>query len=487
MTASLEAPRVAILVVNWNKKNDLLNLMEALKRLDYENREIVVVDNASTDGSVEALRGGYPEVSIIENRKNLGGTGGFNTGLNHILQKHKGRYKYVWLLDNDALVDPVALKELVRTAESDPSIGLAGSKIMNPRDPGMIVELGADIDWKRGVVRPLMKNTPDRDGLEDLYDVDYVAVCSALVRVSALERVGVMDERYFIFWDDMDWGVTFRRNGYRVVAVNRSVVYHPAFTEKGPLSPAMTYYAFRNPLLMFSKHAASTKRISSLSHRGRRAIKKIFFFWATGRPHTMKVMMLSIVDFFRNRWGQFSYHLEKPVDEGGDIVDISASRRFIVIPPADKALLDRTIGKIRREAPRSHIALLVPKDRASLFADAEVEEIIVRDDRHALSDRIKTFLLLLFRRFDIGVVSPERTFAYTAHTIKDTCIFDVERDLFRRDRSRGPLWKLAISFIAGEAVSYLLLPAILLCSLRYRVRIEKGEQPHSAAKPQGPG
>lgn len=470
-----EFPLVAILVVNWNKKKDLLNLLSALQGLDYPQKKIFVVDNASTDGSVDAVREEYSEVALVQNKENLGGTGGFNTGINYILEKSGEQYDYIWLLDNDVMIDALALSELVKVAESDPRIGLAGSKIMNPENPEMIVELGSNIDLRKGFVKPFLRNTPDRKGLKDYYDVDYVAVCSALVRVAAFKNVGIMDERYFIFWDDMDWGITFKRNGYRVVAVNRSIVFHPAFSEKGSLSGAMVYYKYRNPLLMMSKHAKLSHRIFSLSNRGRKTIAGIFFFWATGRPHTTKIMMLSIFDFLRNKWGQFNYSINSSDEDRVYIQNISDHKRFIIIAAGNKSLFMKTIHQIRKQVDNPYIALMVAKDRMSLFSDIKVEDIIVRDPEkhHTMINRLKTLRIFIRGKFDLGVVSPEQTFGYLSHTVKNICSFDDDKNLFKLDQSRGSLWKLVISFLIGELVSCLILPIILLFSFRYKVKISK--------------
>ena len=110
-------PKVAIVIVTWNKKKYVLDLLNSLGNLNYDNHDIIVVDNASTDDTCQVIREQYTYVDLIENKENLGGTGGFNTGMRYVLEKRG--YKYTWLLDNDAVVENDTLIELVRVMEND--------------------------------------------------------------------------------------------------------------------------------------------------------------------------------------------------------------------------------------------------------------------------------------------------------------------------------------------------------------------------------
>lgn len=473
MTSNAGLPKVAILIVNWNKKTDVLNLLSSLRSFDYDQCKTLVVDNASADGSVGAVREGYPEVTVVQNKENLGGTGGFNTGLRYILQGDMGEFDYIWLLDNDTQVGPSTLRELLKVAELDATVGIAGSKIMNPERPGFIVELGANIDWKRGIYRPLMKNIPDRDDLKDYYDVGYVSVCSALVRVEAVRNIGLMDSRYFIICDDMDWGITFKRHGYRVVAVNQSITFHPAYSEKEGWSPSSAYYKFRNLLLMFSKHAQKSNRISSLFHCIRRPVKKTCFFWITGNPEIAKVYVLSIIDFLRNKWGRYDYQFDLPPEVKLYIQEISKYKRFIIIPPGNRVTTEKIIQKIRHEVENPYICLLIAKERMHLFSDVDVEEIKVLDSSKKF-EYLRTLITLMREGFDFAVTSPgggAGTFGNVNYAVKNVYAFDEDKKLFFESRTQP--WKLFLLTILGDMTSLIIFPLVLIVSYRYRVKIVK--------------
>ena len=117
--AAIEAPIVQVIIVTWNKEKDVTRLLEQLEHINYpENKyEVTVVDNSSSDNTVQSIESGYPSVHLIRNHENLGGAGGFNTGMRWALE-NRPESKYMWLLDNDVLVDRNALSELVAVMES---------------------------------------------------------------------------------------------------------------------------------------------------------------------------------------------------------------------------------------------------------------------------------------------------------------------------------------------------------------------------------
>lgn len=298
MTISLE--KIAIIIVNWNRRDDLLALVASLYDAGYWNYDIIVVDNASSDGSVDALRARYPEVLLIQNAENLGGTGGFNAGMRYAIGRD---YSFVWLLDNDALVFPNSLEPLVEAASSDPRIALVGSKLLHPHDPFLINEAGAMIDPFTSRPRPRFMNEHDRL-LPQLLDVHYVAVCSVLVRLSAVKRVGLMDEAYFLMWDDMEWGMRFRMKHYRVVVATESRVTHPGFSERF-LTSNFIYYSTRNHFYFIARIYSGLQRsylIALLA--GVTAYQAARERWIIGNRQTSMIREAAEVDFWSLQMGR---------------------------------------------------------------------------------------------------------------------------------------------------------------------------------------
>jgi len=455
-------PKVTIVIVNWNKCKDLLRLLDSIAVLEYENLDIVIVDNASVDNSVASIKNLPITINLLINHANLGGTGGFNSGIRFALQHCP--CKYLWLLDNDATVSPKALKALVAAMESDPVIGLAGSRVLNAKNPEFIVETGAVFSWKSGTVRPVERNITKSVSIHsDLIDVDYVAVCSALARVSALVDVGLMDERYFLFWDDMDWGVAFRDAGFRVVAVPESEVFHPAFTEYRSLL-VDSYYGVRNQLLTFSKFKHYKGATLGLYNMLRRLAKGTILMKLTSKPGAM-LGLCGFWDFLRSRWGKFQWRpFQQVTQKEGMAVVLPARAKVLVIPTRDAADTAQALEHLALIGV-TEIDVLVATDRKELFAGLTGCHLLLVDYAQKLATigLSKFFLKLLFAGYDYAIIlSPERASPFTFVAKKSAYYDAVNRCLIATSESIWHSWKVVIAFIGGEAAGMLLFGCVWL-------------------------
>lgn len=247
--------KIAIIICNYNKKNDVIRCIESVFNSSFKSLDLYVVDNASTDGSVKEIKNTYSEQPIIiENKVNLGGAGGFNSGIK-VAVKHD--YQYIMLLDNDVILNKEAISASLNLLERNPNICMVGSKICSMTIPDQVQEFGAKIDFDTYGMQLMYKgylNADDYDGeLPEIIDCDYVAACSMMVRVSAIKEVGLMDENNFIYWDDIDWGYRFKLHGYRVVAYSQSVAWH-RMGAAHRTNTFGTYYFWRNRVHFFMKY-----------------------------------------------------------------------------------------------------------------------------------------------------------------------------------------------------------------------------------------
>jgi hypothetical protein len=458
------SPKVAVIILNWNKKDDTLKLLRSLEGLDYDNHDTVVVDNASTDGSAEAIREQFPGVELVVNTDNLGGTGGFNSGMRHALANRD--YKYVWLLDNDAEVEPNTLGELVDAMERDETIGIAGSRIIDSDRRDITVEAGAFLKRDSIGVQPLYRNIRNLNIAERVMEVDYVAICSALARTSALERVGLMDERYFFFWDDMDWGLQFKENGFKVVSVLSSIVYHPAFTEKRGIM-ADYYYGNRNSLLTYTKHMGLTNRLSIFYRYLRHKCTSLIFLGLNGREDTMKLGFEGILDFVVGRWG-------KKINSGGHSESTSMSTDFpgnvknvLILNDGSKDEIHNAYDFLSSMYPDAAFTLLITDDRTDFF-DNEFENLIQINTTkpYSVLYLIPMFVKMLFKKFDIAV-SFKNSSPFSFAAVKSYSFQPVTMDFNERDSNFHNVWKLILSLLIGEMMSILLLPVLWASSLKH--------------------
>jgi GT2 family glycosyltransferase len=243
------APRVGVIIVTWNKKDFVLNLLDDLAARPYPNWTVRVIDNHSSDGTVDAIRQRHPWVIILPMKENLGGTGGFNAGLRAVLQEDG--LDYVWLLDNDVSLEPGALEVLVETLEARPDAGVAGSHMIQMDSDGITNEIGGDVDLAHGRLVLHHHGSYARLHRQEVYDCDYVAACSLLVRFEVLRNVGLWDD-FFIHYDDVDWCLRIRTAGYRVLACAASRIRHMSARAK-PVTWIL-YYDIRNMLYLQRKH-----------------------------------------------------------------------------------------------------------------------------------------------------------------------------------------------------------------------------------------
>ncbi len=462
-----DLPLVAIVIVNWNKKEYLSRLLRSLSDIEYKNHDIIVVDNASTDGSRELLKSSFPDVHLIANEANIGGAGGFNTGMRCALGK--GIYKYIWLLDNDAEVTGTTLIELVNVMEKDAGVGIAGSMIANPDDRDHIVEVGLNIDWNTGIVKPFMENYELADVKEGVYEVDCVPACSAMVRTDALRKTRLMDERYFIWWDDTDLSLSVNRAGYRVVGVTRSLVYHP--TEKDWI--LVNYYNNRNALLAFSKFADLKQRIKIFHRIASYSCKGILFHNLTGNKYLGGLLYRSLEDFFRSRWKKYAHADSPPAENtagGGEDAPLDEKARVVILPTGNLTAIKDCVDGVRRTIGDCSVTLLIQEYRKNLFEALPIDDFIIYDDkkRNILLEHAGTFVRILSGNFDAAVMPSKNADSPFGYAAKKYYVYDEERGAIRFKGKRRDLWKVFFASFAGELAAIPLTLLLLLKSRGYR-------------------
>lgn len=238
-------PRVAIVVLNWNGWQDTLACLASLNALDYANYCILLVDNGSTDGSVEQFRRVLPSVELLQTGANLGFGGGCNVGIRHAL---RAGAEYVWLINSDATVDPGALTALVRRADENPQLGAVGSVLFDA-DALTRVQL-----WGGGRVGLWLGRSVHC--LSAASNIDFVSGASVLLRRAALEQVGLFDDAsFFMYWEDTDLGFRLRKAGWTLAVADDSKIWHKQSTSLGLGNPLLDEYATRSCVRFLRRHA----------------------------------------------------------------------------------------------------------------------------------------------------------------------------------------------------------------------------------------
>lgn len=244
-------PKVCTIIVNWNNGTETIKCLSSLLQVDYPNQRIFVVDNASVDDSVEEIRAAFPLVEIVLSSRNRGFGGGVNLGI-QAAQNHQ--CDYVFILNNDAIVDSGILKFLIEAIESELDVGIVTPKIYFYDDPNVIWGFGGVVNRHTGISSHVGWKVHDRGQFEETIECDYAIGCALLLPVQLIEQIGDFDETFFHSCEDVDLSLRVRDAGYRVLAVPQAKVWHKvSLATEGDLSPIHLYYLFRNRLLLIRK------------------------------------------------------------------------------------------------------------------------------------------------------------------------------------------------------------------------------------------
>ncbi len=315
-------PLVAYVILNWNQAELTLGCLESLSKQDYERYVIIVVDNGSTDGSPVLISQAHSEVILVEEDENKGYSFGNNVGIQCALEQHAD---YVCLLNNDTLIEPTMLTQMVRVAQSDPQIGMVGPT-MYYADPSSMIWAGANkIDWRQACA---IRNGLGKSGVPDAQtpvQADYIDTCAILVKREVIEKIGLMNPAYFINFDDLDWNVRARRAGYKIVYAPAACMWHKVSAAMGLASPATTYYMTRNSLLFFSRNAPGIWRFWAPLRIMSRTLRTILAWSIKTKYHTetyrrkRDANVLALRDFSLAKFGKMGTDVARVCYDGNRV------------------------------------------------------------------------------------------------------------------------------------------------------------------------
>jgi GT2 family glycosyltransferase len=250
---------VSIIILNWNGLEHLKICLPSVIRQSYKNIEIIVVDNASTDGSSEYVRQNYDAVKLVCNSTNVGFSKGNNVGI----QIASG--KYIAVLNNDTELEPNWVGSLVEVAEEHPEAGMFACKILSYYDRNLIDCVGHLI-YLDGLSRGRGRGEIDEGQYNLIDEVAFPSGCAALYRKEMLEQIGLFDERFFIYVEDSDLGMRGRLAGWKCLYVPNAIVYHKYSATMGGYSPQKAFLIERNRLWFVVKNFPLTMIMFSFYH-----------------------------------------------------------------------------------------------------------------------------------------------------------------------------------------------------------------------------
>ena len=222
----------------------------------YPNFEIVVVDNGSTDDSIRYLKEIFGDtIHIVQNGENLGYSKGFNAGITYAMDKNPD---YLFILNNDTKVDPKALTELVKAAETDASIGFVSGKVYQYDNPKVLQTVGKLTNSITLVGSHIGANEEDIGQYNDIKEYTFIDDVFLLVRKEVIEKVGGYDSNFFLYLEETDWCVRVRKAGFKIIYTPGAKIWHKgSMSSGGGMNPINTYWLTRNKYLFMWRNATS--------------------------------------------------------------------------------------------------------------------------------------------------------------------------------------------------------------------------------------
>ncbi len=273
MTSSLQPPIASVIVVNFNGGGYLHECLESLERQSIgEQLEVILVDNASTDGSGIEAQARFDTLIYVQAETNLGFAGGNNRGF------QEARGKYLLLLNNDAVAAPDWAEQLVNRAEREPAFGMITSRIVYDSDPAIIDNAGQKI-YPDGLSRSTGHRQPFSGHYTKERETLFASGCAALYLRSAVESAGGFDEDFFAYCDDTDLGLKLRLLGLRCLYLPQAVVRHKSSMTAGKFSRQKLFWTERNRVWILLKYLPLSWIVVSPWFTARR----LFHAWRAGQ------------------------------------------------------------------------------------------------------------------------------------------------------------------------------------------------------------
>lgn len=266
--------KVSIILLNYNGKEDTLECLQSLQKLRQKRvqTETFVVDNASRDGSVDAIYEKFPKVEIIENKTNLGFCEGNNIGAKKAFKKGAD---YVLILNNDTIVHPTLVEELVKTVKREKA-DIASAKIYfapgfefhkerySEKERGKVFwYAGGIIDWNNILPQHRGVDEIDKGQYNNIETTQFATGCTTLVSRKAYLSIGLYDPVFFAYFEDADFSVRAQRKGYKIIYVPKAMLWHKnAASFKGSGSAFQDYFITRNRLIFGLRHAPLRAKVA---------------------------------------------------------------------------------------------------------------------------------------------------------------------------------------------------------------------------------
>lgn len=302
---------VFVSILNFNGKNNTIECVRSLKKINISGFKltILIIDNGSTE-ELDLKNNSWGNISlkVIKNERNLGFSGGHNVGFRYAMEQ---KADYVIVLNNDTYVDKLFLEELLKIAEKDEKIGILSPKIYFApgfefhKDKYKKDEIGrvfwyagGEMDWDNVIGHHRGVDSIDSGQFDKVGETELATGCCMMIKKEVFEKTGMFDDKYYLYYEDSDFNIRARKNGFKTMYVPKSIIFHKnAGSAGGSGSKLQDYYITRNRLILGLKYAPFRSKLALL--------KESLKILLTGRYWQKR----GIVDFYLGNLGKGSYEI----------------------------------------------------------------------------------------------------------------------------------------------------------------------------------
>jgi len=286
-------PIIDIIIVNFNHSDDTFACIETLRHQEGVIVRILVIDNGSEDDSLIRLKNQTSDYQLIASPKNLGFASGYNLGMRTCLENGAN---LILIINNDTLADSNMLSEMV--ALMAPDVGLVAPIIYYAERPTEVWSQGGRMNW---LLMEVIDNHGRNQPTPDLpFESDFLSGCCLLFNRKAIEKVGLLDEEFFLYYEDMDWSVRFQQAGYQKLVAPRAKLWHKVSRSSGGYdSPNERYWMARSSMIYFRKHVHGAAWLAVIPWRSGSAIKTSLRLVRSGRYAALKAFWKGLRDGLR--------------------------------------------------------------------------------------------------------------------------------------------------------------------------------------------
>ena len=281
--------KISIVILNWNGKKDTLECLHSLESLSYPNYETIVVDNGSRDDSIEVIKKEFPKVTLLMETENLGFAGGCNVGIRYALNHGADA---VCLLNNDTVVDPHFLQAFVDRMQKEPTVGILGAKIYMYTERNRLDHIGGMWNKEKAEFTLIGNRALDSEICwDESHEIDYVCGAAFFVKKEVFEKIGLLEEKFFLIWEESDFCFRAKRAGFAIKVCLQAKLFHKvsaSFKSKAH----STYFWWRNRLYWIDRNCSTAEKKEIF----RKVLKKeIFHLWKIKTIKSFELFVLTRV------------------------------------------------------------------------------------------------------------------------------------------------------------------------------------------------